>query len=205
MRVQRDMNYKWDEESCDLAKALAAKGWSASEIGRRIGVSRNAVIGKIHRMGAKFTTLAGLPKAPPRGPRPALQGSASGHHALKRLRARAAKEGKPSLKAAEPSLVVEAPPVQPAKPKRPKPAAPVLKLAPEPKVTPKTVSTLGEAWAHEGPLVRYCRWIIGETNGEHTKICGHPPFAEGRSLCIDHARRSVGFNEKAIGRMLKSA
>jgi len=40
----------WDETAIALLRALWAEGHSASEIGRRMGVSKNAVVGKSHRL-----------------------------------------------------------------------------------------------------------------------------------------------------------
>ena len=57
--------FDWSDAAIERLKALWAEGFSASECGKRMGVSRNSVIGKIHRLG-----LSGLhrrPRAP--GPR----------------------------------------------------------------------------------------------------------------------------------------
>ncbi|MCK5712484.1 MAG: GcrA cell cycle regulator, partial [Hyphomicrobiaceae bacterium] len=42
----------WTDDRVDLLKKLWAEGLSASQIAGRLGsVSRNAVIGKVHRLG----------------------------------------------------------------------------------------------------------------------------------------------------------
>ena len=41
----------WDEERLGQLTKLWAEGLSITQIGLRIGVSRNAVVGKVHRMG----------------------------------------------------------------------------------------------------------------------------------------------------------
>jgi GcrA cell cycle regulator len=41
----------WTEEAIARLRMLWAEGHSASEIGRRLGVSKNAVVGKVHRLG----------------------------------------------------------------------------------------------------------------------------------------------------------
>jgi GcrA cell cycle regulator len=43
--------FDWTDAAIARLKALWAEGLSASECGKRMGVSRNAVIGKIHRLG----------------------------------------------------------------------------------------------------------------------------------------------------------
>ncbi len=52
----------WTDERVELLKKLWADGLSASQIAAELGgVTRNAVIGKVHRLG-----LSGRAKAPPR-------------------------------------------------------------------------------------------------------------------------------------------
>lgn len=41
---------KWPEERTEKMLSLWAEGLSASQIGREMGISRNAVIGKLHRL-----------------------------------------------------------------------------------------------------------------------------------------------------------
>lgn len=53
----------WTDDRVDLLTRLWAEGLSASEVARRLGgVSRNAVIGKLHRLGR----LRGRPSRPRR-------------------------------------------------------------------------------------------------------------------------------------------
>lgn len=44
-------DFVWADEHVERLKQLWAEGLSASECGARMGVSRNSVIGKIHRLG----------------------------------------------------------------------------------------------------------------------------------------------------------
>jgi GcrA cell cycle regulator len=43
--------FDWTDEAIARLMALWGVGFSASECGKRLGVSRNAVIGKVHRLG----------------------------------------------------------------------------------------------------------------------------------------------------------
>ncbi len=85
----------WTEERTTALKTLWLEGLSASQVARKLGggVSRNAVIGKVHRMGLAGrdvptapralgglsprrsskprNTASALPNGPPRAPRPA--------------------------------------------------------------------------------------------------------------------------------------
>lgn len=53
----------WTDEAITSLKAWWAEGLSARTIGERLGVSRNAVLGKIHRLGC---ATRALPSAPTR-------------------------------------------------------------------------------------------------------------------------------------------
>jgi hypothetical protein len=56
-------NLKWTGERLDLLKALVAKKYPASKIAGIMDVSRNAVIGAVHRHIGKMALDGGLPKA----------------------------------------------------------------------------------------------------------------------------------------------
>lgn len=45
----------WPQERTARLRALVAQGYSARQIGVELGVTRNAVIGKAHRMGLEYT------------------------------------------------------------------------------------------------------------------------------------------------------
>ena len=59
----------WTEERVELLKRLWAEGRSARYIGHELGVTRNAVIGKVSRLGLTGRIKPDRPKAP-RAPRP---------------------------------------------------------------------------------------------------------------------------------------
>jgi GcrA cell cycle regulator len=70
----------WSVEAIERLKALWAEGHSTAEIGRRMGISKNAVVGKAHRLSlparpSPIRRELGAPSAPkpvqPRLPRPA--------------------------------------------------------------------------------------------------------------------------------------
>src|ERR1700754_798832 len=65
----------WTEERVAELKKLWAEGHSASQIAKRLGsVTRNAVIGKVHRLGLSGRATPSRPvKRPPRLARPKPQ------------------------------------------------------------------------------------------------------------------------------------
>jgi GcrA cell cycle regulator len=71
--VSAEVGSAWSEVRVERLKVLLLQGLSASQIARALGgVSRNAVIGKIHRLGL----AGGRPPAPP-GPRTAIPARAA--------------------------------------------------------------------------------------------------------------------------------
>jgi GcrA cell cycle regulator len=60
------MNFAWTDESISRLKRLVADGHSASQIASQFGgISRNAVIGKVTRLGLKLGSGKLMPKAEP--------------------------------------------------------------------------------------------------------------------------------------------
>ena len=71
----------WTEERVSLLKKLWLEGLSASQIAKQLGgVTRNAVIGKVHRLGLSGRAAPSQPQRPvyraPRAPRPAVAAGA---------------------------------------------------------------------------------------------------------------------------------
>ena len=65
----RAPRFDWTDQRVDQLKRLLADGLSASEIAGEFGISRNAIIGKVHRYGLSFSRAPwrrgmGAPRAP---------------------------------------------------------------------------------------------------------------------------------------------
>ena len=74
----------WTDERVELLKKLWQDGLSASQIAKQLGgVTRNAVIGKVHRLGLSGRATPSKPAAP------GVQGAASGASGWPRRRRRA--------------------------------------------------------------------------------------------------------------------
>jgi len=70
----------WTDERVETLKKLWLDGLSASQIAKQLGgVTRNAVIGKVHRLGLSGRATPSQPQRPtfktPRAPRPAIAAS----------------------------------------------------------------------------------------------------------------------------------
>ncbi len=103
----------WTAEAIERLKALWAEGHSTAEIGRRMGISKNAVVGKAHRLNlpARPSPIrrdaAPRPAPVPRAPRPMTV-----------------------ARAAPPPMLRAAPAAPPAPVAPPAPPAPVLRAFP---------------------------------------------------------------------------
>lgn len=137
----------WTDERVALLKKLWADGMSASQIANQLGgVTRNAVIGKVHRL-----RLSGRAKPASSGPRPRKPRTSSPH----RPASRGYVSGNTALKArAHPS---------PRRLPAPIPAEDV--------VVPISLNVPLIALNEE-----MCRWPIGDPAVEGFHFCGHKNF-----------------------------
>jgi len=63
------MAFIWTDERVEVLKELWADGWTASKIAERLPTSRNAIIGKVHRLGLPPRAISFRKKSGPKGPR----------------------------------------------------------------------------------------------------------------------------------------
>jgi GcrA cell cycle regulator len=158
----------WTEDRVELLKKLWTEGHSASQIAARLGmgVTRNAVIGKVHRLN-----LSGRVTQPrstePRNPRKTREPSHPGRatHAPSMPRA-----GNAALKA----FVRPEPLQRPSAIPEPQP----LRLVDLPKDGRITILHLSD---------KTCKWPIGDPGAEDFCFCGHTP-RDKSPYCEYHAR-----------------
>jgi GcrA cell cycle regulator len=168
----------WTDERVETLKKLWLDGLSASQIAGQLGgVTRNAVIGKVHRLGLSGRAAPSQPTRPAfkpvRPPRPASGATPSGRRLAVAEIAEAAPHPEPEpvpVAAAEPEPEAPAPEIAPA--------APVEILPAQPERGAATVLTLG---AH------MCKWPIGDPSTADFTFCGRRASPEG-PYCVEHAR-----------------
>jgi len=155
----------WTDERVETLKKLWLDGLSASQIAKHLGgVTRNAVIGKVHRLGLSGRAAPSQPAHPVfKAPRPA------------RPAASAVPARRPSP-AADHSRAA-AHPVAAAGPPRTAHNE-TNALAAPPERGSATVLTLG---AH------MCKWPIGDPATEGFSFCGRRSSDDG-PYCVEHAR-----------------
>lgn len=149
----------WTEDAITRLRALWAEGLSTAEIGRRMGISKNAVVGKAHRLNlsARPSPIRRVPgqAAAPRAPRLAPQ----------RAPERAVERGP---FAPHPFTVVGAPPAP-----RPAPLPRPVAAAPAPRPAPRLSNAA-------------CCWPLGEPGKPGFTFCGSRALA-GKPYCEEHA------------------
>ena len=160
----------WTDERVELLKKLWTEGLSASQIAGRLGngVTRNAVIGKVHRLnlsGRVQQQRAAQPRQPRKQREPSLAPRAGGG-------------GMPSMPTAgttalKPMMRAETH-IRPAAIPEPQP----LRLVDLPKDGRVTILHLSD---------KTCKWPIGDPGSEEFCFCGHGP-REGSPYCEYHAR-----------------
>jgi len=158
----------WTDERVSTLKKLWTDGLSASQVATALGgVTRNAVIAKVHRLGMSERQK---PTAPKISPRPMAEVMTT---APKSVLVKAGPSAETKRGPYEQRVITAA-------------IAEAVKTQPEPikrgELTP--TATLFELNAHT------CRWPIGNPSAEGFGFCGRK--RERGSYCEVHARRSSG-------------
>ena len=171
------MNAGWTEDRVGALKKLWLEGQSASQIAKALGggVTRNAVIGKVHRLGLSGRAAPSQPaRTSFRTTRPSTSKAAAAAAAPAAAEAAPAPAAKPMQAPSAPRRIeaVAPRPVMAA----PAPSAPTVAQTPELPGT-ATVLTLG---AH------MCKWPIGDPSSRDFSFCGRRA-SEG-VYCGEHAR-----------------
>ena len=174
------MSKAWDSNILKKLKSLVGKGLSTSEIGKKLGLSKNAVVGKLHRMGWN----AGA--------------TDSGVAAKKPVQKTETRKAKVSPKKVEKKSVGASAAKKPAAPLKPVKAK-VVAPKEKPVANPVRKQTGGHAIAGKKGVSLHqrmvehalemanlkpnqCRWPIGDPDSENFHFCGHTVFV-GKPYC----------------------
>jgi GcrA cell cycle regulator len=166
----------WTDERIDQLKSLWEQGMTASQIADSLGgVSRNAVIGKAHRLGLQSrpspVRSADAGSDEPAAPPPA---AAKADPAPPSRRAAAAQAAPEPAPAAAPVTSLHEP-VAPASP--PAPPRRLVPAKPSAEVKDKTgLLDLND---------KICKWPIGHPGEPDFHFCGHP-VNQGFPYCMAH-------------------
>jgi GcrA cell cycle regulator len=204
----------WTDERIDQLKGMWERGLTASQIADELGgVSRNAVIGKAHRLGLQSRpSPVKANDAPKKAAAPAPRKPAP--------EAEAPRAAAPAAPA--PAAPVRAPAPQPVAPAAPVAAAPVAEDAPTPAPQPRIISVGPGGFLRQGPgdqqapippapprrLVpakpsaeiagktslldlteRICKWPMGHPGEPDFHFCGEQ-VNPGFPYCVEHCGRA---------------
>ncbi|MCL5778227.1 GcrA cell cycle regulator [Limibaculum sp. FT325] len=194
----------WTDERVEKLKELWADGMSASQIAKQLGgVTRNAVIGKVHRLGLSNRVAGGAQTAaedPPARPaaaaaRPAGDG-VSGRAAAAAAAdpadapapaAAAAPAGRPSPEAAAEAASPEQSRREPAirDATLPRPPGPPTPEEEEARETLAEIEKMARRLDLLDLTERTCKWPIGDPTDDDFHFCGLPSVS-GKPYCEHH-------------------
>ena len=169
----------WNDERVELLKKLWADGMTASQISAALGgVTRNAVIGKIHRLGLSGRTKTTGDGAPAGSVVPEVE--AESLPPVQETVAEAApvvpEPVAPPVH--QPRILMAEPELEPVRP------APVIRpAAPKSEVVVPVV----ERTTTMSLTANACRWPIGDPGSEGFHFCGKRS-QPGIPYCTEHAR-----------------
>ncbi|MFD2174567.1 GcrA family cell cycle regulator [Rhodobacter lacus] len=211
----------WTDERVELLKKMWTEGQSASQIAKELGgVTRNAVIGKVHRLGLS-NRVEGAPAAataaPAASPAPSARPAVEPTPAAPTAAPAAASAPRPEPEP-EPELepVVRPAAAAPRPTPAPQPAAPAMRktgivpagqpLPPQPslnEISPETLASVREVEKRARKISlmelteRTCKWPIGDPATDHFYFCGLPS-QPGKPYCEAHV--SVAFQPMSARR-----
>ena len=178
----------WTDERVELLKKMWGEGQSASQIAKELGgVTRNAVIGKVHRLGLSNRATSG--SATKAAPKEAKNAASKPKAAPKK-----AHKPKPDIKA-QPNNVAD-------KPVTPIPTSAARRqiipagqpLPPQPsanEISPEALAKVSEVEKTAKKLSlmelteRTCKWPIGDPATPEFWFCGLP-VQQGKPYCEAH-------------------
>ncbi|GLK81704.1 GcrA family cell cycle regulator [Methylopila turkensis] len=168
---------QWTDERVELLKKLWADGLSASQIAAELGgVTRNAVIGKVHRLGLSGRAKS-APSAAPRLRKPAASPS---HRVSAPIAATAARAPQSATYATRGATALAAAPVMEAR----------TIAAPAPRVVPVQLVETQPIVCENVTIMELrenmCRWPLGDPSQPDFRFCGGR-CTPGQAYCAHHA------------------
>ncbi len=173
----------WTDERVELLKKMWGEGQSASQIAKELGgVTRNAVIGKVHRLGLSNRATGSTSTKSEAKEKPAAAPKAA-------AKAKPAPKTEPARPAAAPAA--EAKPATPAR-RQIIPAG--QPLPPQPsanEISPEALAKVNEVEKKAKKLTlmelteKTCKWPVGDPATEDFWFCGLPVEA-GKPYCEAH-------------------
>lgn len=195
------MSKGWDSIALKKLKALTGKGLSTSEIGKRLGMSKNAIVGKLNRLGWN-AKAGGAPTAKEAEVKATTKKTADKTGA-KKAAVKTAPKAKETVKEATVAKkeTVKATEKKPVAKKSEKKVAEKVKETSqdEVKISKADVKKLAmhqRIVQHSLEMANLkpnqCRWPIGDPDSEHFHFCGETVFV-GKPYCYEHCKQAYQF------------
>jgi len=169
----------WTDERVELLKKMWGEGQSASQIAKEIGgVTRNAVIGKVHRLG--LSNRAGS------GPASAKAGAKPKPTAKVSPKPKVQPKTEPAIKPApetKSSLPARKQIIPAGQPLPPQPSA--NEISPEALAKVNEVEKKAKKISLMELTERTCKWPVGDPATEDFWFCGLP-VQQGKPYCEAH-------------------
>jgi len=199
------MSNGWDSGMLKKLKALVGKGLSTAEMGKKLGMSKNAVVGKLNRLGWNAKATETTSKKTTKTAETKKTGGTK--KTVAKVVAKKTTKQSPNAKKTvkksgdiKPVKKVENQKTKVAK----KTVKPIKKEVKKEKVVVKTASkkTKKDLALHE-LLIQHalqmanlkpnqCRWPIGDPDSDNFHFCGETVFA-GKPYCYEHCRQAYQF------------
>ena len=184
----------WTDEMVEELKKLWAEGVTTGEIGRRLNISKNSIVGKVHRLG-----LSGRPSPIKKKSDTDTKEKVAKPAKEKKVAPKANKEPKTELKKApvkEAPVVAKEPEKKPVEvkktlPQEKKPLTSAVSEEDDIKLA-KTLNVAAKPTAKTGNLSlveldnHTCRWPVGDPKDENFHFCGKK-IRLGQTYCEEHA------------------
>ena len=180
----------WTDDRVEILKKMWGEGQSASQIAKELGgVTRNAVIGKVHRLGLSNRTATAAPAAPAAAAKPEAKAKPAAKPA-----AAAKPKAEPAPEAAEPEPAEAAPAPRPNLPARAKIIPAGQPLPPQPsanEISPEALAKVSEVEKKSKKIglmdltERTCKWPVGDPATDDFWFCGLP-VQQGKPYCEAH-------------------
>jgi GcrA cell cycle regulator len=168
----------WTDDRVEILKTMWGEGKSASQIAKELGgVTRNAVIGKVHRLGLSN-------RASPAAKASAKPKSASKSEATAKPSPKPSKTEATEEPAAKPvTLPMRKPIIRAGQPLPPQPSA--NEVSAEALANVKEIEKTAKRLKLMELTERVCKWPIGDPATDDFWFCGHA-VQQGKPYCEAH-------------------
>jgi len=207
------MSKGWDSGMLKKLKALVGKGLSTAEMGKKLGMSKNAVVGKLNRLGWNAKASENTDKKTAKAPTEKISKSVAKKStdskkvtakksvvksAIKKNAEKKTVTAKKTEKTAKKETKIATAVEKNVKPTK-KPVVKDVDVKPVKTASKKTKKDLAlhelliqHALQMASLKPNQCRWPIGDPDSDNFHFCGETVFS-GKPYCYEHCRQAYQF------------